>query len=389
MATKNSTRFLFSKTRIESLPELEPGTRVIYRDTRTPHFCIRHTPTVKSFFWEKTVRGRKTRVTIGPYPELNPENARKRAEAISADYVNGIDVAAAKKGDRDELTLGALWQDFKQNRQRRVIGKEPVTLNYQWTRFFEDWASFRLSEISFERARNMILRLRKKAPFHANRIQRHGRAMFNHAKKELRWRGDNPFDFAFVSEKGRARKERLKTGDMPQFMKGLDACSEAMRLVFISALYTGRRLGEVCAMRWVDLDLETGMWNIPQTKSGESQQAVLPTLLIDELVKRRRKINSPWVYPSSSKSGHVEEIKKAWAQVRKVSGLGNLQARDLRRTLASWAQDTNVPIAVVQAQLGHADIATTAKHYTAIDQTVQRRALDATVQSMVAAGAAK
>ena len=89
------------------------------------------------------------------------------------------------------------------------------------------------------------------------------------------------------------------------------------------------------------------------------------------------------MFPSPSKSGHVEQIKKAWDIVREHSGLHDLQARDLRRTLASWAQDVNVPIAAVQAQLGHASVTTTAKHYTEISQTVQRAALDATVASMI------
>ena len=139
-------------------------------------------------------------------------------------------------------------------------------------------------------------------------------------------------------------------------------------------------------MRWVDIDLETGIWTIPTTKSGESQQAALPTVLISMLSKHQKTAKNVWVFPSPSKSGHVEEIKKAWAKVRKASGLHHLQARDLRRTLASWAQDVSMPIAAVQAQLGHADISTTAKHYTSINQTVQRVALDATVQSMVEAG---
>jgi len=45
-----------------------------------------------------------------------------------------------------------------------------------------------------------------------------------------------------------------------------------------------------------------------------------------------------------------------------------------------------MPIAAVQAQLGHASIDTTAKHYTSINQTVQRAALDMTVDSMIKAG---
>ena len=48
-----------------------------------------------------------------------------------------------------------------------------------------------------------------------------------------------------------------------------------------------------------------------------------------------------------------------------------------------------MPMAAVQAQLGHADVTTTAKHYTTIDQSVQRATLDVTVQSMIDAGQKK
>jgi len=105
------------------------------------------------------------------------------------------------------------------------------------------------------------------------------------------------------------------------------------------------------------------------------------------LIVRKRKTQSEWVFPSPSKSGHVAEIMKAWKLVRDVSGLHDLQARDLRRTLASWAQDVNVPIAAVQAQLGHANISTTAKHYTAISRDVKRAAMETTVASMIEAAA--
>jgi integrase len=285
------------------------------------------------------------------------------------------------------MTLGELWLDYREHRQRKIEGKYSPTLERLWKRFYRKWEDKRLSEITFDKARRMILDIRKRAPIRANRIQRQGQAMFNYARRELRWKGDNPFDFALVSEKGRARKARLKPHEMPQFMKGLEACSVDMRVLFLCLLWTGRRVGEVRAMRWVDLDLDSAIWSIPNTKAGEPQEAVLPSALVKLLAQRRRKAKGTWVFPSPSKSGYVEEIKKAWKEVREASGLYHLQARDLRRTLASWAQDVNVPIAAVQAQLGHADYSTTSKYYTVISQTVQRVALDETVKSMIEAAA--
>ena len=316
MAQKDSTRIKFGKRNVGALPSPPTGKRNIYRDTMTPHYCIRVTPTAKTFFWENTIRGVQKRVTIGRFPEINIDQA---------------------------------------------------------------------SEIAYDKARKLIFGIRKHAPFHANRIQRHGSAMYNYAIKQLRWKGENPFSFDFLSEAGRERTERLHPADMPRFMTGLDAVSEGMRVLFLAALYSGRRVGGVRTMRWVDLDFETGIWSLRHTKAGKPQEATLPSALIQILADRQRIVRGPWVFPSPSKSGHVEQIKSAWDRVRIASGLHKLQARDLRRTLASWAQDVSMPMAAVQAQLGHRNIATTARHYTNINQTVQRAALDTTVASMIEA----
>lgn len=386
---KEAPRIKFTKTKVASLPHPAKGGRDVYRDTHTPHLCIRVTPTAKTFYWEKTVSGAQKRVTICRFPEINVEQARAQADDIAADYVKGIDVQEARAAKRGEGTFGELWDDYRERRRRKIEGKNSQALDYQWKRFFKQWENKQLSEITYSRAFRLINGVRKKAPFHANRVQRHGKAMFNFAKRDRAWRwsGENPFDFDFVSERGRARDVRLEARDMTAFMAGLESCSKSMCLLFLSSLYTGRRMGEVQAMRWVDLDLETGVWAIPQTKTGQKQEAMMPTALTEQLVERQRGMNSPWVFPSPSKSGHVEEIMKAWNEVREASGLHHVQARDLRRTLASWAQEVNVPIAAVQAQLGHASISTTAKHYTAISRDVKRAALEATVASMIQAAA--
>ena len=86
-----------------------------------------------------------------------------------------------------------------------------------------------------------------------------------------------------------------------------------------------------------------------------------------------------------NRNATLEEIKKAWTIVREVSGLQELQARDLRRTMASWAQDEGVAIAIMQSQLGHKSSQTTSDYYTIILEAVQRDAVETTVESMIEA----
>ena len=132
----DTRRFKFTKTKVQALKLAGKGQRVVYRDTQTPHLCLRVTSTAKTFFWEKTVRGSQKRVTIGRFPEINVEQARDQADDIAADYVKGIDVQEQRSAKRGEGTFGELWQDYRQRRKRRKEGKESKALDYQWKRYF-------------------------------------------------------------------------------------------------------------------------------------------------------------------------------------------------------------------------------------------------------------
>ena len=148
-AKQASCGTLFSKRVVESLVAPEPGHRDIYRDTRTPHLCLRVTPTSKTFYWEKTVRGSQKRVTIGGFPEINVEQARAKAGDIAADYVKEKDVQAERRLKRSEGTFGDLWADYREKRpRRRRNGPYSKTLDEQWERVLKRWENKKLSELT-------------------------------------------------------------------------------------------------------------------------------------------------------------------------------------------------------------------------------------------------
>lgn len=379
-------RFIFGKKSIEKLPVPEQGRRALYGDSRTPYLFLRVTPSAKTFYWQRTIQGKKHVVTIDKFPAINADIARDRAEAITAQYTMGTDVAEELREERSQLTVGELWADFRVNRKRGQ-GRISEAHEYVYTRHYAHWKNKPLSDISYAMARKLILDIRKAAPIHGNRVHRLGKAIWNHAINELRVKGiENPWTFAQVSEKGRSRKTfRLQRTDMPAFMEALDALpGDNMKDLFLSSLFSGRRIGECKAMRWMDVDLEYGLWTIGETKSGMSQQCVIPKPLIDLLTDRKPVIKSEWVFPAHSKSGHVEAINTAWELVRK-HGFQHLQARDLRGTLASWLQEAGVPLVAASQQLGHADISTTAGSYTTISHSLQRIGLDSATAAMLEA----
>lgn len=380
--------FIFGKTSIESLPVPAKGKRAIYKDQSYPHLFLRVTPTGKTFYFQQTVKGRQHTVTIGKYGALNANQARDIAKDHCASYAKGEDVQQSVREARTEMTFGEMWADFRVNRKKGE-GRISEAHEYNWHRHFKRWQNKPLSEISYKIARKLILDIRKTAPVHANRVHRLGKAIWNHGINEMEVKVQNPFTFSQVSEKSRSRKTfRLQKGDMPAFMTALDTLPGTnMKDLFLASLFTGRRIGECKAMRWVDVDLESGIWVIPDTKSGMNQACVLPQPLV-QLLQDRKPADSDdlniWVFPTNSKSGHVEAVNTAWEQVRS-HGFQHLQARDLRGTLASWLQEAGVPLVGAQQQLGHADSSTTAESYTSISNSLQRIGMDSAVNAMLEA----
>ena len=48
------------------------------------------------------------RVTLGKYPALRPDGARRRATVLNGELASGTSAAAVARGKREEQTLGAM-----------------------------------------------------------------------------------------------------------------------------------------------------------------------------------------------------------------------------------------------------------------------------------------
>ena len=74
-----------------------------------------------------------------------------------------------------------------------------------------------------------------------------------------------------------------------------------------------------------------------------------------EILMRRRSenIDTPWVFHFASKTGHLQEPKRAWARLLKAAVLDGVRIHDLRRTLASWMAITGASEYIIKGALGH------------------------------------
>lgn len=120
---------------------LPPSGQHILRDAELMGFGLRVTAGgAKSFIVEKRVGGRVRRYTVGRYPGITAEQARKEAQKLLGRIIAGDDPHAQRK--REEalaVTLGAAFRDFLKVRSANL--KERTLYDYRRVMevAFSDW----------------------------------------------------------------------------------------------------------------------------------------------------------------------------------------------------------------------------------------------------------
>jgi integrase len=148
----------------------------------------------------------------------------------------------------------------------------------------------------------------------------------------------------------------------------LAAAEGEWRTMFLVAMRTGMRMGELLGLRWADVDLSAGRVNVRQSyvrgrfglpKSGKSREIPLGDDVIEALRAHRHE-RGPLVFCDAAGKPLTAGLL-AWPLKRtlKRAGLREIGWHVLRHTLASHLVMRGASLKAVQELLGHASIQTT------------------------------
>lgn len=106
----------------------------------------------------------------------------------------------------------------------------------------------------------------------------------------------------------------------------------------LTALLTGARPGEVCAIRWEDVSEENGFLTIRDSKRSRYRRVELsprysPALIQVLKALKVRRGNNVHVCGDNRNGAPWSGPRKAWNRLRKLAKLPNLRPKDLRATL--------------------------------------------------------
>jgi len=162
-----------------------PATKcqVFLRDDAMRGFALRVTSGgVKTFILEKRIKGKVKRITLGRYPDLTAEQARRQAQKMLGEIATGIDPVAKATREKDEsITLADVFDDYLEARRNL---KESTIHDYRrhLKNSFADWRDKPLKQINKAMVATRHAQLGERSPARANNAMRVLRALFNFAE---------------------------------------------------------------------------------------------------------------------------------------------------------------------------------------------------------------
>lgn len=359
-----------------------------YRDRDTPGLYLTVTAKgVKSFSYVRRIGSRTARMTIGRFPGVTVEQARKEAARLAGEIAQGKDPAEQRRKARGETTLDELFNLYLNNHAKPHKRTWQGDKN-QYGRYLIGWKNRRLSQIRKSDVANLHTKIgRDHGPYAANRLLALLSAMFTYAVG-LGFEGGN-LAKGVKKFKEQSRDRFLRADEIKAFFEALEVePDDCWRDFFKLALLTGARRSNVASMKWADLELERGLWRIPeaQSKNKEPLVCILAPAAVDILRERHENATngSEYVFPSWGKTGHIVEPKKAWKRIIERANLKALRLHDLRRTLGSWQAATGASLSIIGRTLGHKNVATTAV-YARLELGPVRQSVNTATAAILAA----
>ncbi|MDP2361669.1 MAG: tyrosine-type recombinase/integrase [bacterium] len=321
----------------------------------------------KSFYAIKTKDGVKRHVRIGPYPEVPIPMARRMASDLILKMITGEPVGEELK-QRERAAAFSLEDAYNEYCAYLQRHRKPGTIyqyRMQWERFLKDWSGHRA--LRSIRRREVVDLHQQIGDYHghhqANRVIALLRAVFNRAIREHEMDIANPaMAITFYRENKRSR--RLTPEELPAFFKSVDEePNRDVRDFVLLSLFTGARKSNMLGMRWKDISMDLGLWQIPSSESKNSKEldVILSSVAMKILRERMELATGEFVFPGRNgrSNEHMREPKFGWLRICKRAGLKDLHLHDLRRSLASFQIDTGTPLEVIQKTLGHESKVTT------------------------------
>ena len=270
----------------------------------------REAPTVDDAlrkFFDETV---PDRIATGRFTERTAREYRKQARRYVGPALGEMQVARVAR--RDVAQLAATLSD-RPTQRNRVLAF--VSALFTWTERWE-WR-----------------------PQHTNPVRG-----IERAREEPRRRILSRSEFAALSIALQSAEE---------------ARGPSVAAIRVAAV-SGLRISEILAIRWADVDTESGRVQLPSTKTG-ARVHDLPEAALALMNALPRMNEFVFTYGRAAPVTY-RTVRTHFAEIASVAGLEAITLHDLRRTLITTAAGSGESVFVIRDLLGHSTLAMAARY---------------------------
>ncbi len=395
-----------TKRVVENLPA--KAERVVVWDTELKGFGVRVSPQGRKTYVVRyrTTGGADRRLTLATHGVMTTEEAREQARRVLAEAAMGGDPQGVKADRRAEMTVKELCEIYM---AEGTATKKSTTL--------------RIDRIRIDRHINPRLGARKVTDITRGDIQRlmidvgngnirgeatpHTRGGKGAAARTVGLLGGI---FSFAMERGFVetnpvrgvkrykdnRRERfLSAAEMARLgdvLARLEKDGGDPRHVAIICLLTltGARKNEIAHLRWREVDLDSGLLRLKDSKTGP--KIIRLGKAARDLVGSLPVHDREWVFPDRRHADRpVANLDWAWVNIRAQAGLSDVRIHDLRHSFASVGVAGGEGLTLIGKLLGHQHVATTSRYAHLSDDPLQAAAdrISDRLASMIMSGPAE
>jgi len=158
-----------------------------------------------------------------------------------------------------------------------------------------------------------------------------------------------------------------------------------IRAYFWLVLLTGCRKRELLRVQWRDVDLDSGLLQLRNTKNGRGHFVPLtePAQLILKELPRREGDRHVFAGAQDDEPMTVGRVDSAWRRIRRAAGCEDARLHDMRRTVGSWLAQAGASLHLVGQVLNHRSPSTTAV-YARLANDSAREALEGHSRAVIA-----
>lgn len=228
----------------------------------------------------------------------------------------------------------------------------------------------------------------------AGSTRKHAYTILNSALKwaiKLDYTNINPCSKIDPPRPDETEQDVYSPDELKLFLKA--AKGTRLEAVFILAITTGARQGEIFGLKWEDIDLENSRLSIrrkvieidghlfiedPKTKKSK-RQIDLPKMAVKAIQDHRKKMlkegfaGSEWVFPSETGQPLRRQSFNRWAHepIHVKAKLRYIPFKNLRHSHATALLGLGEHPKIVQERMGHSRISTTMDVYSHVSPTMQ------------------